>query len=865
MSSTVTVASASDLYAALASATGGSRIVLESGFYGDVRLIDYQFSSTVTIVSADSADTAVFNTIYMNGCTNITIDRVEVDFVPDVDTVVWDSALRIDSSSNITVSNSVIEGGLAAAGDSPDIPLGTQGANGIEGYPIGNGIFLFQAKDIEITNTEISMFHKGIGFDWVDGLNFSDNYIHDVRTSHFSGGFLENAEINDNHFSTSNPWNFGGLGDHGDIIHIFHRFGDTGSMDNITISGNFFEQGDGEALLGIYLDNNEYGQGFTNVTISDNILHNGNFQGIRFERVIGAVIENNTFLPTNDVEGDAPGMVLTDGTRDLLVQNNILGPITGASYTGSTSSTMTFVDNVFIQSHDPMGENYIGNLFSRGLIADGDANDFYVIPDSAADGVGASATQLWGSHSTGFGVFNATGSEGAAANTVTFDALSVFGVGGEVNLSGATVEWTFGDGQTGTGESITHTYDAGGHYDVKATVRLSDGTVITSEKALVVASPEALSLDFENGIADQSDFINDTMVTGIAEIVDTDFGSALRLGADSYIEYDRSWEMVNNSGFTVSVDFQKDAGAASPEGTLVSFIGGFGISTYEGKIYASVDTTGSPAQYLGAVDPSIEDGGWHNVTLTFSSDTGIATLFIDGKEVDSKVGLEGLQSATAYQDFHVGGNNWSSSFTGLIDNVEFLRYAQTAEEVNNAYLGLEPPAVDDQPAPVEEPAPVEDQTPVEEPVTPEEPTVPEESVVETGTSQDDVTTDGSGSTPVIGDRTFNDLASPTESSSEDSSISLFRQKLLARFGASRDGDNTTDAPSGDDSNLLNSFASLRTNFGHTESDAASIETTDSGDNPFLSLFTLRSRLRAEEQLTDEEDDTDTDFAGVGAF
>lgn len=54
--------------------------------------------------------------------------------------------------------------------------------------------------------------------------------------------------------------------------------------------------------------------------------------------------------------------------------------------------------------------------------------------------------------------------------TVNF-SIDYFG-----DLNVGTVAWVFGDGNTGTGASTSHTYAEAGTYSVRAIVNLSDGT-----------------------------------------------------------------------------------------------------------------------------------------------------------------------------------------------------------------------------------------------------------------------------------------------------------------------------------------------------------------------------------------------------
>lgn len=88
---------------------------------------------------------------------------------------------------------------------------------------------------------------------------------------------------------------------------------------------------------------------------------------------------------------------------------------------------------------------------------------------------------------------------GDAPLTVVFDA------------SGSTVvmatirsyEWDFGDGATGSGVRVYHTYDKPGRYTVRLVVRASDGEMGTATTSILVTEPPVDTDD--DGIPDSSD------------------------------------------------------------------------------------------------------------------------------------------------------------------------------------------------------------------------------------------------------------------------------------------------------------------------------------------------------------------------
>ncbi|WP_135305364.1 PKD domain-containing protein [Haloarcula amylovorans] len=63
----------------------------------------------------------------------------------------------------------------------------------------------------------------------------------------------------------------------------------------------------------------------------------------------------------------------------------------------------------------------------------------------------------------------------------------------------ASYEWDFGDGETATGQSVTHTFDATGDYDVELTVTDDEGATATATQTVSVnAAPAPASFDLSN-------------------------------------------------------------------------------------------------------------------------------------------------------------------------------------------------------------------------------------------------------------------------------------------------------------------------------------------------------------------------------
>lgn len=348
-----------ELMSALKKASAGDTILLEPGSYGDVSLRKLVFDSPVTIKSADPANPATFKTLTLNAVHGVTFDSIRVDFEPNAQTMAWSSAVRITASSNVGIVNSVIEGGPAVNGVPPSTEAGGLDATGnVLGLPAGRAISVSTSNAIKIENNDISVFHKGIVLSDVKGMVIRGNEIHDLRTTPLSGGNVSDILVEKNYFHDSNPWRFGGAGDHGDFLHFWTvPTKQTGPSTGIDIRDNFFDQGAGTALLGIYLDDNYSGVGFAKVNISGNTLFNGNHQGIRLENVREGTVTANVLLQSSGTEKQGPTLILVGDSSNLKVTNNI--------FSGKAAPTLQPDENgnYTVQRHDPTAENYSGDLF----------------------------------------------------------------------------------------------------------------------------------------------------------------------------------------------------------------------------------------------------------------------------------------------------------------------------------------------------------------------------------------------------------------------------------------------------------------------------------------------------------------------
>jgi hypothetical protein len=653
-----------EFYEAVQVAQGGDRIELAPGDYGDIAMRNMSFDENIVITSQNPDDQASFNTVKLNEVSNVTFDNLFFDFTPDEETVGWDTALRADNSSNISVINSRFEGGPAVAGVSNESEPGTQGDQGIQGEPIGRGMAFNWSNNITIENNDISQFEAGIRLNDVTGVEINSNEIHHVRAVPVGGADVSNLSMEYNYFHDANPWNFGGLGDHGDFVHFWTSGPDAPVSENHYYANNIFDQGDGEAILGIYLEDN-YEVGFRNVVVENNLIYNGNAQALRMENVDGLTIRDNTLLQSSGDEKDAPMVGLTHGNTNVLIEGNIFGGVRGPDLENAASNNITINDNLVVQIHDPQGENYYGDLFVTSAAS---VFDIQAVPGDMADGIGASFTQFDWSPDSLTPQFQVH-SDASSGQAAIFDASLTVGPLGLVSESDAEFRWTFGDGYTATGQIVKHDFAAPGYHDVTLTVIAKDGTTAQAQFTAGIAGDDLVQFDAQAGIFETLAYGEETALDGAGlTLRKTADGHALKLGGDGTQASVAASELTRFFGtdsFEMSMSLKADSASSWGE-----------VARIHTSFTASVDKNGNFVLQLFPDDGSrptvvskgvvINDGNAHEVTVRFDGKAGFAEVMIDGKLVGSQSVSGSLSGGARSLDF---GNPWGDqNFDGELSD-----------------------------------------------------------------------------------------------------------------------------------------------------------------------------------------------------
>ncbi|MBT4165650.1 LamG domain-containing protein, partial [archaeon] len=148
------------------------------------------------------------------------------------------------------------------------------------------------------------------------------------------------------------------------------------------------------------------------------------------------------------------------------------------------------------------------------------------------------------------------------------------------------------------------------------------------------------------------------------------------------IAYDNSLDFAKNSNKTTwSLWYKQNDGTSTRY--FLSFRGLSNVLIYtDGSLINIANCDGGCTNELSDTIPSLNE--WHNVVVVYDS-YSTSYLYVDGQEVDSKIGAKNFTSSNA--PIYIGSNAGSSShFNGSIDEVRIYNHSLSASEISQLYM-----------------------------------------------------------------------------------------------------------------------------------------------------------------------------------
>ncbi len=269
----LTANSAQTLTAALNSAKAGDTILLEAGNYSNVQIKDLMFDGTVTIASKDPGNPATFTGLVVQGSENLTFQNLHMDFSSPW--TVWNA--QIVSSKNIELNNLDFRGSL-------------------NGNPADdeNALLIRNSDGVKLTGSEFQEFSHAVSMMGSKNVRIEGNSFHDLRADGVMSAGTSNIQIVGNVFTDFYPVE----GDHPDAIQFLTR-GTTERAHDILVSGNLVTRGQGDNIQGVFVTD-QIGIGYDRVTITDNVIVGGMYNGIMVSQADGLVVDGNVVASYGD-------------------------------------------------------------------------------------------------------------------------------------------------------------------------------------------------------------------------------------------------------------------------------------------------------------------------------------------------------------------------------------------------------------------------------------------------------------------------------------------------------------------------------------------------------------------------------------
>jgi len=331
-------------------------------------------------------------------------------------------------------------------------------------------VFLVSCNNITVRNHEFLNVSIGVGLiDTVDS-KIENNIISNVNKYAIKIDNCENITIDNN--IIENPMEY-------------YAIASNMGLFNCTIKNNEIKNTDTNAIYMSGLNNNIFGNnisnnangiciGGCNNTIINNQIYNNQYRGVR----IGYNSENNTVLKNNIVNNDIGIKAYSD--HNLIIKNNITNNNLGIDISSYYNYSFYKIYYNNFKNNNQNAYDNGNNTWDNGYPRGGNYWDDYNGIDEDGDGIGDTPYPIPGGDNKDryplmepwnytYPVANFT--YNAEESPVLFDGSSSYDFDGDI----ISYEWNFGDGTTGTGETIFHKYCEVGTYDVVLTVTDDDG------------------------------------------------------------------------------------------------------------------------------------------------------------------------------------------------------------------------------------------------------------------------------------------------------------------------------------------------------------------------------------------------------
>jgi hypothetical protein len=345
-SAVVTVSNVANLSQALKGSAAGATIELAPGTYVGVSIVNMKFDQPVTITSADPAHRALLIGLKVANSSGLVLKGLELSTVGDPDAYY---PFRIQSSENVKFLNLDFHGDQSA-------PPST-GRRGV----------------LAANNTDIRFegchFHHMWG-----GLTANNNLRVDIIGNTFSDlnkGAVEMGGSSLVNISNNLFTNFRlDRGTHPDAIQLYTA-GTQKIAHDILIKDNLYYRGTGDAVQGIFIQDEVGTLPYNDLTVSGNAIIGGMWNSIYIKHATGNLrVTNNIAASWAGLDMPGVGTVAAAKTQPTITKFLaflfLRGDLSKASVTLSGNKAQIYMDPAGRRIQAPRGNIELGDIGDQG-------------------------------------------------------------------------------------------------------------------------------------------------------------------------------------------------------------------------------------------------------------------------------------------------------------------------------------------------------------------------------------------------------------------------------------------------------------------------------------------------------------------
>jgi hypothetical protein len=319
---TYNVSTRAGLADAIARVSGGDRIILASGNYGNVDIRNKTWSTDVMLASASSANPARIEILTVNAVSHLSIKSLHIGRPLNPGEASYAIFGYFRNVSAVTLDDVFVRGS-------------------IDGNPVndGNGLNFVDSRGVTVKASRFEQLGRGVQMSGSTDLTLTGNVFRQMRTDGMNFANVQRVLIDSNMFSDF----FVGEGDHPDAIQ-FWTLGTKQASTNIIIRNNQIFQGRGAGTQGIFLTDQVGTLPYQNVRIENNLLYvYDGYNGIMVGHGRGVEIIGNSVL--SETRDNQKYWIRLDRVEGATLRNNVAD-----SFISQNNKSLTMDNNIFLDA-----------------------------------------------------------------------------------------------------------------------------------------------------------------------------------------------------------------------------------------------------------------------------------------------------------------------------------------------------------------------------------------------------------------------------------------------------------------------------------------------------------------------------------